>query len=113
MLSSQEVSSLPANFKRKNVCFYGTLYVDSEFTVVFPSDASQKPTPWDVTVMLPPLEDPNSNLQKFDGSRVLLIGDLEYDRDCWLDKLNPNHKRICAPADRPTYLSNAMLILAN
>jgi len=110
-LSSQEVSSLPANLKRKNVCFYGMLSVDSEFTVVFPSDASEKPTPWDVTIMLPPLSDPNRNLREFDGNRVLLIGDLEYDRSCWDLKHKPNQKHICAPASRPVYLSNATLIL--
>lgn len=102
MLSWQEVSSLPTNLERKNVCFYGALYVDREFTVVFPAEAS-----WDVTVMLPPLGDPNSNLQKFAGSRILLIGDLEYDQGCWDLKHKPKQARICAPANRPVYLSRA------
>jgi len=112
ILSSQEVSSLPSNLERKNVCFYGVLHSDSEFTVVFPSDASEKPAPWDVTIMLPPPADLNRNLQEFDGNRVLLIGDLEYDRSCWDLRHKPNQVHTCVPANRPVYLSNATLILA-
>jgi hypothetical protein len=112
MLTSQEVSSLPTGFERHNVCFYGTLYSDSEYTVVFPSDRSSKSTQWDVTVMLPALSDPNKNLQKFDGKRVLLIGDLKYDQDCCAGALKPNEQRICTPAERPIYLSNGTLVFA-
>jgi hypothetical protein len=62
--------------------------------------------------MLPALGDPNKNLQQFDGKRVLLIGDLKYDQDCWAGTLKPGEQRVCTPAEHPIYLSNGTLIFA-
>jgi hypothetical protein len=101
ILTPHDVSSLPTGAERKNVCFYGTLYADREFEVVFPS------TPWDVTIMLPAR---NGDLERLDGKRVLLIGNLHYDYECWAGPLKPHEKQVCAPAERPIYLTNGTLI---
>jgi hypothetical protein len=101
MLTTHDVSSLPTGAERRNVCFYGTLYADREYSVVFPS------TPWDVTVVLPAR---NGDLERLDGKRVLLIGNLHYDYECWAGPLKPHEKRVCAPAERPIYLTNGTLI---
>jgi hypothetical protein len=111
-ISAHEVFSLPPDFRRRNVCFPGVLYVDSEATVVFPADPSEKPVFWDVTVSLVPLAEPSHGLSLTDGARVWLIGDLVYDRDCWAGSLKAEEQRVCAPARRPIYLSNGLLVLS-
>jgi hypothetical protein len=112
-LTQREVSSLPQTLERRNVCFSGVLYADREYTVVFPADPEMKPAFFDVTVNLPPVRNPDQDLVQLDGSRVWVIGDLKYDKDCWAGKLKPGEQRTCAPANRPVYLSHGTLLIAN
>jgi hypothetical protein len=112
-LSAEEVSFLPQSLERTHVCFPGVLYVDREYAVVFPAEPDAKPAFFDVTVNLPPLRNPNQSLTALDGARVWVIGDLKYDKDCWAGKLKPGEQQICAPANRPVYLSRGTLVIAS
>lgn len=111
LLSTLEVSTLPEGFERANVCLFATLYADREFTVAFPSDRHSASTPWDVTVMLPRTRSHSLDLEQFDGRRVLLIGNLSYDHDCWAPVLKGNELQICTPVERPIYLSAGTMVI--
>lgn len=111
LLSTHEVSALPERFERTNACFFGILYADREFTVVFPSDSGSTSSPWDVTVMLPRVKSYSPDLDQFDGRRVLLIGNLSYDHDCWAPMLKPKEQQTCTPAERPIYLGDGTMVV--
>jgi len=45
IIAGQEIFTLPPGLIRKNACFFGVLYADREYRVVFPMDSANRTTP--------------------------------------------------------------------
>jgi hypothetical protein len=117
-ISPQDVTLLPEKFERRNVCFRGTLYAGRESTVVMPvevpdgADPAQVLASLGVAISLAPPSDTNISLTEFSGSKVWVIGDLSYDRECWGSLVKPLDRYMCAPWARPIVLLRGTLVIS-
>jgi len=58
-----------------------------------------------LTIILPHSTEPTTYFQQLNGRRVLVTGDITYDRECW------DGQRECVPAGRPIYLGTGTLTI--
>ncbi len=87
-------------------CIEGVLYADSEWFAVVPKGFGA--TPWDVVVLLPRSSlQTQGRLRTLRGSRVVLLGDYEFELDCWYAKAVE-----CVPARRPVAFLRGRMLLA-
>ncbi len=100
LLSAEEVLSPPPTSQRQNVCFTGRIYADSEYFYIDvpPESASSPKVGVDGAVRIPRWVDRRS----LNGLLVWVVGDIEYDADCWAPSDPPEESEvICLPIQRP------------